>query len=383
MKIFNIADYNVLPNLDKDVTQEIQKVFDMCKEGGGEVIIPKGKYNIASLRLYSNMTLKLQKDSILNGSMQILDYTDYKEGTTLGYAYNPYYIEKWNVPEYYNMALLSAFNEKNITIIGEAGSIINGNDCYDKNGEEGFRGPMGIVFSRCENIVLSGYEFINSANWSHQLDSSKKINISNVTITAGHDGVNLHHCSEIVIEDCTFATGDDCVAGYDIENLVVKNSNLNTACNYFRVGGSEILVENCRMVGPGKYPHLSKNTFYTHSILKHYSMAEEKNRHNTSITFDCCEVCEIDKIMNYCYGSKENLQDGIAMKMLVFKNCNISKVRDTTTILGNGEILSLEFVDSSIENINSYKTPLFILDDSIELKLTNTKLNGNAEIVRR
>ena len=40
-----------------------------------------------------------------------------------------------------------------------------------------------------------------------------------------------------------------------MENLTVRNCELNTSCDIFRAGGCHFLIENCRMFGPGEYPH--------------------------------------------------------------------------------------------------------------------------------
>ena len=46
-----------------------------------------------------------------------------------------------------------------------------------------------------------------------------------------------------------------CVAGINIKDLTVKNCEINTSCQAFRIGGHDILVEDCHIWGPGYYPH--------------------------------------------------------------------------------------------------------------------------------
>ena len=137
---------------------------------------------------------------------------------------------------------------------------------------------MGIIFSRCRNVTLEGYTFKNSANWSHQLDSCTQVKIRGVSILAGHDGFNLHHCSHITAEDCRLETGDDCFAGYDVEDLTVRNCFLNTACNVMRLGGCKLLFDHCVIEGPGRYPHRSEGTYDTHALFKYYSIGPDVMR---------------------------------------------------------------------------------------------------------
>ena len=155
MKQYDITDYGVERYSACLQTEKIQAVIDLChQEGGGEIQIPEGIYYIGSLRLYSHITLHLLKDAHLKGSRNYQDYTDFHVPSTLGYLQDAYFIKAWNLPPYYIYGMICAFCEENITIIGEAGATIDGQDCFDKAGEERFRGPMGIIFNQCRNIRL-------------------------------------------------------------------------------------------------------------------------------------------------------------------------------------------------------------------------------------
>ena len=49
-------------------TAQIQKAIDDCfLQGGGEVIIPEGRFLTGGIRLRSNVTLHLQKNAVLLG----------------------------------------------------------------------------------------------------------------------------------------------------------------------------------------------------------------------------------------------------------------------------------------------------------------------------
>ena len=84
------------------VTKEIQNVIDECREnGGGTVIIPAGEYYVASLMLYSNITLYLEKGAKLIGSTNWRDYTDFHVPSTIQYHHSQRVIEAWNLPPHY------------------------------------------------------------------------------------------------------------------------------------------------------------------------------------------------------------------------------------------------------------------------------------------
>ena len=79
--------------------------------------------------------------------------------------------------------------------------------------------------------------------------------IKNVTVLGGHDGFDVRTCDNVLVEDCGFYTGDDCIAGINIRNMTVRRCVLNTSCNLFRIGGVGITVEDVYAYGPGYYPH--------------------------------------------------------------------------------------------------------------------------------
>ena len=69
--------------------------------------------------------------------------------------------------------------------------------------------------------------------------------MENVTVLAGHDGFDIRTCDDVTMKDCVFRTGDDCIAGFDNQNVTVRNCILDSACSLFRFGGTDVLLENC------------------------------------------------------------------------------------------------------------------------------------------
>ena len=47
MKRLIITDYGVKENCEELQTAKIQAVLDMCKDGGGIVVVPKGRFYIS------------------------------------------------------------------------------------------------------------------------------------------------------------------------------------------------------------------------------------------------------------------------------------------------------------------------------------------------
>ncbi len=288
-------------------TELIQQALDRCRENGGTVRLAAGDWHIASVRLYSNTTLYLEAGAHLIASGNWQDYTNYHVPTTLGYLQSPFLRREWALPEHYVNSPLTAIRAENVAVIGEPGAWIDGSDCYDPGGEEHFRGPMGVVFCQCRGVTLRGYTYRNAANWCHQLDSCVNVRMEGVTILGGHDGVNVHHCVNVHIEDCDFRTGDDCVAGYDAENVVVRRCKLNTSCNAFRLGGRNLLVEDCRFYGPGEYPHRVSGRHNTLFAFAYYAMQYDTCRFDSANwVIRRCSFDGLDNLIYYNYGGDWN-----------------------------------------------------------------------------
>jgi len=153
----------------------------------------------------------------------------------------------------WNNALIRAIDAENAAIIGDAGSCIDGSNCFDAVGEELYRGPHAITFFNCRNIILSGYSIRDSANWAHNMLFCENISMDHVSVYAGHDGFDAFSSENITITDCEFCTGDDCVAGFGNVNVRIAGCSMNSSCSAMRFGGTNVLVKDCKIFGPGEY----------------------------------------------------------------------------------------------------------------------------------
>ena len=359
------------------LTDCIQQALDACREHGGEVTLSDGTWRIGSVRMYSGTTLRLSSGTRLVASANIEDYTDFHVPTTLGYVSDPWVKKAWNLPDHYIMAPIVAFGAENVAVIGEPGALIDGSDCYDPQGEEHFRGPMGMVFSRCRNVTLRGYTYQRSANWAHQLDFCTGVRMDHVTVLGGHDGVNIHHCDDVIIEDCDFRTGDDCVAGYDAENVKIRNCSFNTSCSAFRFGGRGLLVENCRFFGPGEYPHRVSGRHNTLTAFLYYSMRFDSIRRDSGDwVIRNCTVDGVDMLIDYHYG-KDFCQEGHPLTDITLENVRVTGLLKPSALAPvAGEPLRVELRDVTMERReDALPGPWFITTDDVEFVLENTDID--------
>ena len=358
-----ITEYGVVPNINELQTEKIQAVLDICKERGGIVVIPKGCFCVASLYMHSNTTLYLERGAELYGSGNCDDYEVFEIPETVEMRSDmelitQYYGKPW---ETYRRAIISAYGEKNISIIGEPNSVIDGANCYDSDGEEGYRGPHAIFLSCCENVLFEGYTARHSGNFLHEANNCKNLTMRRVTCLGGSDGIHLHCTEDALIEDCIFKTGDDCIAGINIKNLLVRRCILNTSCDLFRIGGVNIRVEDMYAYGPGYYPHRK-----TVVKGKNLELPREEGRHNllhcvvyfastnypyipSDIHFKNCVIENAEDILDYT-ADQGPLQSGTHLGEFTLENVCFTDLKSASVPMANiNEPLTVRMKDVTAE----------------------------------
>jgi hypothetical protein len=386
-------------------TAAIQKAIDDCfLAGGGEVIIPAGTFLTGGLRLRSHVTLHLLENAVLLGSLSPEDYSVYLQdaiepisqeereqpvstvvpGVETGRSAYPY--SRWN------NAIIRAIHAKNVAIIGEPGSEINGQNCYDPQGEEDYRGPHAINMWFCENITLRGYTIRDSANWAHAIQNSRRIHADGLTVLGGHDGFDVRTCDDILVENCRFITGDDCIAGFDNIGVTVRNCYFESACSMFRFGATDMVVENCRGVAPATYgfrgsltPEEKAQRAATHENCRHtchnvflYYCDNRANIRKTpgNIVFRNSRFVGPKTVMRLLFGHKWCYNRSLAD--VTFENCAIENICKPNEIFcPPEEPLTLRLIDCLVTPMAGCEDIPFLEGENIQsLQLTGTQLPG-------
>jgi unsaturated rhamnogalacturonyl hydrolase len=225
--------------------------------GGGVVVIPGGKWLTGAIRLENNVALRVARNAELLFSSDPADYL-------------PVVFARHEEIECFKYSsFIYAEGRKNIAITGEG--VLNGQGepwwkmKEDPNGSERLLYEMGgsdvpvadRVFDgsgghalrpsffqpvRCTNVLVEGVTFRYGAMWTIVPTYCDSVTVRNVTVTtAGErgrtpngDGVDISSSKNVLIENCTFDTGDDCIAikagrdrdglrvGLPSENIVIR-----------------------------------------------------------------------------------------------------------------------------------------------------------------
>lgn len=244
---FSAADY-----------PDIASAVRACGEaGGGTVSVPSGEWVSGPIRLYSGVRLHVELGAVISFK------TDPK-------AYLPVVFTRWEGTECYNYhPLIYALDGSDIALTGQGVLKGNGrswwgwkqsqaegsNALYDAAaagvpvderiyGTEsaGLR-PSFVQFIRCRRVLIQDVSILDGPQWTVHPVYCQDVIVRRIHIhTTGHntDGLNPDSCRNVLIEDSTFFTGDDCVA---------VNAGLNE--DGWRVGipSENIVIRRCTMTG--------------------------------------------------------------------------------------------------------------------------------------
>lgn len=296
MKSPNAGKIKIVLSPDKTglMTQKIQSAIDSCaKVGGGTVVFSTGTYISGSIQLKSRVSLQFEKGAILQGSD---DYDDYK-----------------------NDAFIYGNELSEIAIYGEG--IIDGVNCVNSKGEEGFRGPHCIRLIKCKNITFKDFTIKNSANWAINCRYCSNGIVDKVSIRGGHDGLHTRFCDNFKVDNCDFRTGDDAFAGNDNRNFIVTNCKINTSCNGFRIGCFNFTVKNCHLWGPGESVHKIQKRNNMLAAFVYFSPKDENPKLvSGNWTIENVTVENVDHFFVY------NFKDGLWQTGQLLKNIRIENV---------------------------------------------------------
>ena len=393
-----------------NATATVQGAIDECfKAGGGTVRLAKGDWRIGGIRLRSRVTLYLESGAKLIGSRNVEDYfileNDKVEPVDPALISHEQWYRSdstmkdtiWRFPgNRWNNALIRLYRAKDAAIVGEKGSLIFGDNPYDEQGEEQYRGPLGVNAVECENLVFKGYTISDTGNWAHRLCDVKGFRFDDVTCLGGHDAIHFNGCDDVLIENCTFKTGDDCIAGFDNWNVTVRNCYINSSCSAFRFAGSGVLVEKCTIKGPGEWgfrgrltkeqkiagaptppgSSLGRNNML--SFITYYADGTHPIRdYAKKFVVRDCTVENADRFLHYNYNN-EQWQRGVPLQDITFERVKAKGIKLPLSAHGMSGFdirLDLAFKDCEI----AFRDPVdeFIRGAYVgKITLDNVKVDG-------
>lgn len=294
---WNVLKFGAAADNKTDCTRALRDAIAACHaSGGGNVIVPEGEYVTGAVHLLSGVNLYLKKGATLRFTPDPRAY--------------PLVFTRWEGTELMNYSpLIYAFEQENIGVTGE-GTLDGSASCdhwwpwtgkhrcgakegdpdqsKDRNrlhemgesgtpaservfGEGHYLRPQFLQPYRCQNVLLEGVTLRNSPMWHVHPVLCKNVTVRRLTIESdgpNTDGCDPESCTDVLIEDCTFNTGDDCIAiksgrngdGRRLhtpsENIVVRGCHMKNGHGGVTLGSEitggvrNVFAENCRMDSP-------------------------------------------------------------------------------------------------------------------------------------
>lgn len=222
------------------VTAKIQAVIDrLAENGGGQLTLQAGQYQVSSLKLCSHLTLTIAAGATLNFSNHVAQY--------------PLINSRWEgVTRTIHRACLYGDHIDHVHLNG-AGTV-NGNGAYwwqlFCNQILDFPRPYLCSIEHSQHIKIDGLTFINSPAWTlHPYDcndvSIKSVSIINPKDSPNTDGIDPESCQNVRINDCFIDVGDDCIAikaGTEEDGHKISCKNVTiSGCNMTHGHGGVVL----------------------------------------------------------------------------------------------------------------------------------------------
>ncbi len=252
---FSVLDYGARGDGTTLDTAAINQAVAACANaGGGQVLFPPGRYLSGTVRLTNHLTLFLAAGATLVGTTNLALYEQPAAPSSMPEAR----FGKWH------RALIVGSSLQDVTIAGFG--AIDGNKVFDPTGEEHMRGPHAIAFTDCRRFTIRDISIVDAANYAIYFEISDDVDVRNVKITGGWDGVHFRGtqdrwCRNVNVVNCQLYTGDDSIAGRYWDNVVINQCIVNSSCNGIRLIGpaTHLIVDHCLFYGPGQQPHRSSN----------------------------------------------------------------------------------------------------------------------------
>lgn len=283
-KTFNIKEFGAVGDGKFDNSEVFAEAINSCHQaGGGTVLVPAGDWFTGPIHFKSNINLRLEADATIYFSDNFADYL-------------PVVFTRWEGNECYNYSpLIYAANCENIALTGQGKLVGNGKKwwpwkqtqqqaaqkLYDAQYndiavadrifgiQKGLR-PQFIQPINSKNILIEGIAIVDGPMWTiHPVYCENTIirNLKIITNGPNTDGINPDSCRNMLIENCDFETGDDCIAiksginedgrrvNKPCENLVIRNCKAKEGHGGIVIGSEmsggvkNIHVHNCSFNG--------------------------------------------------------------------------------------------------------------------------------------
>jgi polygalacturonase len=283
---FVVTNFGAAGDGTTDCTRAFADAIGACHQaGGGRVVVPAGTFLSGAIHLQSHVNLHLAREATIKFS------TDPKKFLPVVFSRD--------VAEMMNYSpFVYAFEQENVAITGEG--TLDGQatksiwpewvkqagpdaekltEMGDREipvaqrvmGKGHFIRPNFVELVRCRNVLIEGIRVVDSPMWELHPLYCTNVTVHGVSVSShgkNNDGCDPDSCTDVLIKDCVFDTGDDCIAvkaGRDhdgrqvnipCQNVVIQNCTFKDGHGGITLGSEtagglrHVFTENCEFDSP-------------------------------------------------------------------------------------------------------------------------------------
>ena len=411
-RVFPVTEFGAAGDGTRDCTAAFREAIAAgARAGGGRVLVPDGRFLTGAIHLKSGVNLHLSGGATIAFSRNPDDYL-------------PVVFTRWEGVELMNYsALIYAFGQRDIAITGKGTLDGQADDRHwwpwkgsrtlpphatqtaarARLIEMGARGvpvpervfgagsflrPNFIQPYRCQNVLIDGVTIVNSPMWEIHPVLCRNVTVRDVVVNShgpNNDGCDPESCRDVLIERCTFDTGDDCIAlksgrnedgrrlAVPVEDVVIRGCSMKDGHGGVVIGSEasggarNIFAEACRMDSPNLDRALRIKTnsvrggFVEHVYMRDVAVGQ---------------VAEAVVTVNLFYEEGDAGTFPPAVRAIDVRNVTSSKSQHALLLRGyaHAPIRDIRVADCVFDNVAR--------DDVIEgvagLTLKNVRVNGKA-----
>jgi polygalacturonase len=292
---FNVENYGAVGDAKTDCTEAFRKAITACNAAsGGRVVVPKGEFLTGAIHLKSNFNLRVNSGATIRFTRDTKQYplvfTRFEGMELMNYSPFLYALEQENIAisgqgiidgsadaEHWwawksrtrpSKDLTATPNDRDVLIkMAETGVPVSKRIF----GEGHYLRPQFIQPYRCKNVLIEGVTLLNSPMWQVHPVLCANVTVRKLKINAdgpNTDGCDPESCTDVLIEDCVFNTGDDCIAiksgrnadgrrvNVPSQNIIIRDCHMKNGHGGVTVGSEisggvhGVFAEHCQMDSP-------------------------------------------------------------------------------------------------------------------------------------
>ncbi len=349
--VFLITDFGASTEaLPMDNTNAINAAICAASEKGGTVVIPQGTFYTYTILLKSNVTLSLEKGSVIAAAKtDIVRFYARQNGEGGNYEEpecNPYVGIQDHGHSYFANSLIYGCDLENIMICGEG--LFTGGRFQEENGlleyvlqgadppepdsrlQNGHKGEWfgnkGIALVRCRNIVLQDFSFTIGGHFAIIAEGCENLYVNHILIDTTRDGFDIDCCRDVTVRHtvCNSLTDD---------GLCMKAS---FGAGIFKPL-QNVLIEDCTVSG------YDAGSVYAGAYTRDKLIAADRCgptgrvKFGTESTCGCHQVTirrvNFDRSRGFCLEAV----DGSSLTDIIFEDCTLDNVSSSPIFLRAGD----------------------------------------------